>query len=614
VKQSERCGDFVGGKYLLEVCLGVGGMGEVYRATNVSLGRKVAIKLLHQGPARDEEDILRFLREARAAALVRHPNVVDVIDVARDDDGTPFIVQELLTGEDLDAYLRVSRDFRIPAREAVEIIHAVADAVGAAHALNVIHRDLKPANIFLAKQGRKIVPKVLDFGASTYQTTGATQGTGRDAHVLVGTPKYMAPEQTTPDAVVDARSDVWALGVVLYEMIVGETPFDGEDTAAIVKRVRTRAVPPLRKAMPELPASLEELIQRCLDRDPKKRFANGAELRDELERVGRELREKLRMDVRSEPGDTLPPARQRATVAEADLVAARAPATAAEVKHTFDLDLDLELPANLGSGTSDSSYPSAITRRSLPTPSLDGPPDEALAKPMTSPPAASDRFIDDLGLSASSVLPPRASPAPEASAVRTRKREPPLPAPRTKRAGGVPRQDAALAAVVCVPAGIGFALLQNLPPLANAVGHAVAGDSQIATGSLTVLTLIVATVVSAQVVSGSRNVSKLIAAVASVLLGIVTIIATFSATEAAASGVASAASTLVPWLSPIAPLSLAWWFATRARPLWLSAYERAEGRRFVVLASVMVLCGLELSPVGAVTSLRAQTSSTGSLR
>src|SRR5690606_8697556 len=132
----------VGGKYLLENCLGVGGMGEVYRATNVSLGRQVAIKILSGEMTKDADDILRFLREARAAAAVRHPNVVDVLDVARDDDGTPFIVQELLSGEVLEQYL-ASSGGRLSAQEALEIMVPVCEAVAAAHARDVVHRDLK---------------------------------------------------------------------------------------------------------------------------------------------------------------------------------------------------------------------------------------------------------------------------------------------------------------------------------------------------------------------------------------------------------------------------------------------------------------------------------------
>ena len=297
-KEGERKGDFLGGKYLLEDCLGIGGMGEGYRAQNVSLGRKVAIKLLNREHTGNEDDVMRFLREARAAAAVRHPNVVDVFDVARDDDGTPFIVQELLSGQDLEQYLGASGGV-LGAEEALEIMIPVADAVAAAHTQNVVHRDLKPANIFLAREGTKIIPKVLDFGACLYQTVGALSA--KEQRMLIGTPHYMAPEQITTAMEVDARADVWAMGVILYELLVGETPFEAEDGSAVMKLVRTRAVPRLRKVAPNAPASLEDLVGRCLDRDRRKRFADAAAVRVELERIRKELRPERRKNVDSDP-------------------------------------------------------------------------------------------------------------------------------------------------------------------------------------------------------------------------------------------------------------------------------------------------------------------------
>jgi serine/threonine protein kinase len=296
-KEGERKGDFLSGKYLLEDCLGIGGMGEVYRAQNVSLGRKVAIKLLNKEHTSNEDDVMRFLREARAAAAIRHPNVVDVFDVARDDDGTPFIVQELLSGQDLEQYLGAS-DGRLPVAEALEIMIPVADAVAAAHRQNVVHRDLKPANIFLAREGDKIIPKVLDFGACLYQTVGALSA--KEQRMLIGTPHYMAPEQISTAMDVDARADVWAMGVILYELLVGETPFEGADASAVLKLVRTRSVQLLRKVAPAAPEALEELVARCLDRDRKKRFADAGVVRDELDKVRRETRGK-RKRVDTEP-------------------------------------------------------------------------------------------------------------------------------------------------------------------------------------------------------------------------------------------------------------------------------------------------------------------------
>jgi serine/threonine-protein kinase len=286
-RHGQRKGDFLAGKYLLEDCLGVGGMGEVYQATNVSLGRKVAIKVLSAECVHIEEDVLRFLREARAAAAVRHSNVVDVLDVARDDDGTPFIVQELLSGEDLEHYLHV-RGGPLSFEEALEIMIPVADAVGAAHAHDVVHRDLKPANIFLSRERNTITPKVLDFGACLFPTIA--ERSAKEVRMLIGTPHYMAPEQIVSKADVDARSDVWALGVILYELLVGETPFEGDTADAVMQLVKTREVPPLRDQRRDAPVELEELIAQCTKRDRLLRFANAGALHGSMKAVRQILR------------------------------------------------------------------------------------------------------------------------------------------------------------------------------------------------------------------------------------------------------------------------------------------------------------------------------------
>ena len=278
-EEGSRKGDFLAGKYLLEHCLGIGGMGEVYRATNVSLDRKVAIKLLNADFAKNEDDVLRFLREARAAAAVRHPNVVDVIDVAREDDGTPFIVQELLSGEDLEQFLHNSGG-RLSADEILDIMIPVADAISAAHAKQVIHRDLKPANIFLAREGSRIVPKVLDFGACLYKTMGGQSS--KEARMLIGTPHYMAPEQVVADKELDARADVWAMGVIMYELLVGETPFEAENVNEVLKLVRTKRIPSIRQLAPETPNELRDVAKRCMSRIRADRYDDASAVREAL--------------------------------------------------------------------------------------------------------------------------------------------------------------------------------------------------------------------------------------------------------------------------------------------------------------------------------------------
>src|SRR5262245_24044132 len=261
-------------------------MGEVYRATNVSLGRAVAIKLLSPEFVHIEDDVLRFLREARAAAAVRHTNVVDVFDVARDEDGTPFIVQELLSGEDLEHHLK-ARGGRLSCTEALEIMIPVADAVAAAHARDVVHRDLKPANIFLARDRDKITPKVLDFGACLFPTIA--ERSAKEIRMLIGTPHYMAPEQIVSKADVGQPSDVWTLGIILYELIVGETPFEADSAKAVMELVKTRDVPPLRKHAKDAPPELEELIAQCTKRDRLARLPNAAAVHERMEAVRRHM-------------------------------------------------------------------------------------------------------------------------------------------------------------------------------------------------------------------------------------------------------------------------------------------------------------------------------------
>jgi serine/threonine-protein kinase len=287
VAQGQRKGDLLAGKYLLEDCLGIGGMGEVYRATNIALGRQVAIKLLSPAFVNIEEDVLRFLREARAAATVRHVNVVDVLDVARDDDGTPFIVQELLAGEDLERYLRI-RGGKLSAEEALEIMIPVADAVATAHANDVVHRDLKPANIFLARDRNNIVPKVLDFGACLFPTIA--ERSAKEARMLIGTPHYMSPEQIVSKAEVDARSDVWALGIILYEMLVGETPFEADSANAVLQLVKTRDVPRVRDRAKDVPPDLDELIAGCTKRERLSRLSDAGVLHVALAKIRSRLR------------------------------------------------------------------------------------------------------------------------------------------------------------------------------------------------------------------------------------------------------------------------------------------------------------------------------------
>jgi serine/threonine protein kinase len=261
-------GEVIAKRYRLDEELGQGGFGVVWSATHVVTRRRVAIKFL-RGPADLRTDLRRrFLREARAASAVDHPNVVDVIDVFELEDETPVIVMELLLGETLRQ--RLARERRLPLGEAAAILLQVVGAVGSGHALGIVHRDLKPENIFLARGSAGEAVKVLDFGiakllapdADTSDTDSLT-GTGS----MLGTPCYMAPEQTLAEKNIDHRADIWALGVILYECLAGVRPVQGSGVGQVVMKLATEGIRPLDQVMPELPHEATALVMHMLTRE-----------------------------------------------------------------------------------------------------------------------------------------------------------------------------------------------------------------------------------------------------------------------------------------------------------------------------------------------------------
>jgi serine/threonine-protein kinase len=285
VSQNEplpEIGQVVAGKYRIERLLGQGGMGAVFAAHHELLGQDVALKLMLKEHASTPQAVTRFLNEARAAARIEGEHVARVLDVGQLEGGALYIALELLEGSDLAAVLE--QRGRLPPFEAVDWILQALEAIAQAHALGVVHRDLKPANLFLAskRDGGRVI-KVLDFGISKQSplTTGSAGVVTTTASVM-GSPAYMAPEQLRDARAVDARADIWAIGVVLYELLAGRPPFAGETMAQLFVAVLEQTPPPLRTCVPDVAPELEAVVMRCLAQQADERFENVADLAEAL--------------------------------------------------------------------------------------------------------------------------------------------------------------------------------------------------------------------------------------------------------------------------------------------------------------------------------------------
>ena len=267
----------IGRKYKILRVLGRGGMGAVYLAENLDLGRRVAIKVLHARIGRDPAAVQRFRQEARASAAVGHPGVIDVLDLGETDAGEPFIVMERLEGETLAA--RLDRRGSLPVAEAVAVLVEALDAIAAAHGCGVIHRDLKPENLFLLWKPRWGV-KVLDFGLSRMLEREDLRITA--SNTVMGSVLYMPPEQARDARAAGVPADLYALGAVLYHALGGRPPFVGDTYAEVLSRVLTDEPVAIDRLCPGLPAELAALVMALLVKEPTARPASAGEVRDAL--------------------------------------------------------------------------------------------------------------------------------------------------------------------------------------------------------------------------------------------------------------------------------------------------------------------------------------------
>jgi serine/threonine-protein kinase len=281
-------GQVLADSYEVTRLLGEGGMGRVYEARHTRLrGKRFAVKFLYPDLARQPEVVTRFQREAEAASAIAHPNVVEVLDVNVTPEGQPYIVAELLQGEELGEYLERAR--KLPVADAVRVVRQICKALGAAHESGVIHRDVKPENVFLTGDVSRLensTVKVIDFGISKVAQAGgeALTKTG----VVMGTPDYMAPEQARGDR-VDARADVYAVGAILYRVLTGKKPFEGLDAMATLTAVLVQEPGRPTLVNPDVPLALELVIQRAMAKDPKDRYPSMHELDRELAAFDPEL-------------------------------------------------------------------------------------------------------------------------------------------------------------------------------------------------------------------------------------------------------------------------------------------------------------------------------------
>jgi serine/threonine-protein kinase len=297
---SDLSGELIDGRYQLIRQVANGGMASIYEALDIRLDRKVAVKIMHPHLAQDDAYVTRFIREAKAAAALSHPNIVAVQDQGWNQNGIPavFLVMELIEGSTLREYINERGRFEI--REAINYLTPILSALSAAHSIGIVHRDVKPENILVSNEGRV---KIADFGLARGEVIGSTMTA--ESSVILGSVSYLSPEQVQR-GIADARSDVYAVGIVAFEMLTGEKPFLGDTPIQIAYMHVNEDIPSLRSKRKDIPQALDELIIRATNRDPDLRPRNAGEFLRDLEAIALELdpkknQMKLDLDLPVEP-------------------------------------------------------------------------------------------------------------------------------------------------------------------------------------------------------------------------------------------------------------------------------------------------------------------------
>ncbi|WP_236604592.1 serine/threonine-protein kinase [Sandaracinus amylolyticus] len=275
---SRLVGSLVAGKYRVKRLLGHGGMGSVYKAENVAIGRTVALKVLHTHLADDGVTLARFQREARLAASAGHDHIVEILDMGVEPSGAPYIVMEYVRGQSLGKLLASEPPFEVV--RAARVAGGILAALGAVHTRGIVHRDLKPENVMLTtKGGQSDFVKLFDFGISTFVEAALDPSGPLDltpSGRTMGTPFYASPEQISGERGRDARVDIWAVGVLLYQMLVGKKPFEGRNFPELCRAILESTPVHPRAIRPELPEALDAVVMRALEKDPGKRFQSAS--------------------------------------------------------------------------------------------------------------------------------------------------------------------------------------------------------------------------------------------------------------------------------------------------------------------------------------------------